>query len=291
MLIHSLHSEFCQYQKTFKNNTPRTIKWFEEIFNYFVTHMEIIHLEQVNRQILMRWFIKGKSEKNWSAKTIRNRMTALSIFFKYCVNEGYLEENPLDKIDKPKVEKYIPSHLKINEAAYILDWLKISTFKSLFQKKRAIAIIAMFLYTGLRLSELMNLKHIDVDFENKTILIKAGKGRKDRSLPMIRRLEVYLKDYLRYRKDEVYFFTSIQKKGIMSSQVIKRLFTKIKKGTEIHIHAHKLRHSFAVQMLEGGCDIYTLSKLLGHSDINTTTIYLTATQTQKKKEAEKHPLY
>lgn len=77
----------------------------------------------------------------------------------------------------------------------------------------------------------------------------------------------------------------------MSYLVVKRLFNRIKQETKIHIHPHKLRHSYAVQMLEGGCDIFTLSKLLGHSDIKTTTIYLTATTAQKKRMAEKHPLY
>ncbi len=255
MLIHPLHSEFCLYQKTFKNNTLKTILWFEEIFKYFTEQMDIIQIHQVNHQVLKPWFIKGKLEKKWSAKTIRNRMTALSIFFKYCVKEGYMEENPILRLDKPRLEKRIPEHLSVEEASYLLEWLKCSKFTYVFEKTRALAIIATFLYTGIRLSELLNLKVSEVRFDEKIIFIKAGKGNKDRTLPMIGRLSDYLNAYGKHRKYSIYFFTSIRKKGTMSPTVIKRLFKRICDKTDSH-NAHKLRHSFAVQMLEGGCDIY-----------------------------------
>jgi site-specific recombinase XerD len=104
-------------------------------------------------------------------------------------------------------------------------------------------------------------------------------------------LKKYLKDRERIQKGNIYFFVSTRKIDGISYQVVKQLFTKISVETKIHCHPHLLRHSFAVQMLEGGCDIFTLSKLLGHSDIKTTTIYLTATDSQKQRQAEKHPLY
>ncbi|MGH1387863.1 tyrosine-type recombinase/integrase [Kordia sp.] len=295
MHINHLHSQFCLEQKTFKNNTPRTIHWLKEVFKYFIKQTNVTSINEINRHIVKQWFIQGQCQKNWSAKTIRTRMSALGLFFQWCVSEKYLDENPIKQLPKPKLEKRIPKHLTLEKASFILEWLKCYNFRYTYERARALAIFATFIYTGIRLQELLNLKFSDVQFEEKIIFIRSGKGNKDRTIPILSRLGKYLKDYVkergRFGTNSVYFFVSIKKDGSMSYQVIKRLFTKTSKQTKIHIYPHLLRHSFAVQMLEGGCDIFTLSKLLGHSDIKTTTIYLTATNAQKQKQIEKHPLY
>lgn len=295
MLISKLHSAFCDYQVTFKNNTPRTISWLKDICIYFTKQTSISHIEEVNLILIKQWFMDGRCIKNWSAKTIRNRMSALSIFFDWCVNENYLEQNPIKQLPKPRLEKRIPKHLTVTEASYIIEWLKCHKFRYAYERTRALAIVTTFLYTGIRLSELLNLKFSDVQFEEKIIFIRSGKGNKDRAIPLIGRLSIYLKKYMverkRIQEDSIYFFVSIKKKDVMSYLVIKRLFSLISEKTKIHVYPHLMRHSYAVQMLEGNCDIFTLSKLLGHSDIKTTTIYLTATHAQKQKQAEKHPLY
>ena len=295
MNIFTLHHQFCLYQKTFKNNTEKTILWLQEIFRYFTCQTGITEIHQVSPCLIEQWFTHGQSEKKWSAKTILNRMSALSLFFDWCVKKDLLEQNPVKLLDKPKLEKRIPKHLSLDKAAFILSWLKCHNWRYNYEKNRAIAIFALFIYSGIRLSELLNLKVCDINLEDNSIFIQCGKGNKDRTIPILGRLRNYLKEYLlerdRFSGDSIYFFVSIKKQGAMSYQVIKRLFEKISKQTEIHVHPHLLRHSFAVLMLEGGCDIFTLSKLLGHSDIKTTTIYLTATMSQKQKQIEKHPLY
>ena len=295
MRISQLHSEFCSFQRTFKNNTPRTISWLQEICKYFTQQNGIEYIHEVNIHVVKRWFIQGKTEKNWAAKTIKTRMSALSLFFEWCVNEKHLNENPIKQLPLPRLEKRIPKHLTIAQASYIIEWIKCRRFRYTYEKSRALAIIAMFIYTGIRLSELLNLKLSEVNFEDNIIFIRSGKGNKDRTIPIIGRLETYLKSYLKQReriqKGNIYFFVSVKKIDGMSYQVVKRLFQQITKDAKIHCYPHLLRHSYAVQMLEGGCDIFTLSKLLGHSDIKTTTIYLTATNSQKQRQAEKHPLY
>ena len=95
MLISQLHSAFCNYQSTFKNNTPRTISWLHDICHYFIKQTHTLHIEDVNIKVIKQWFMEGKITKQWSAKTIRNRMSALSIFFDWCVAEQYLEDNPI----------------------------------------------------------------------------------------------------------------------------------------------------------------------------------------------------
>jgi site-specific recombinase XerD len=292
--ILQLHQEFCQHQIVFKNNTPRTISWFKEVINYFVKQTEIILLEEVTKNVIEDWLIKGKCEKNWSARTIRNRLGNLRLFFKWCVSRGYLEKNPADDIPVPRVESTIPKHLTKEQSTLVLDWAKCYPYHHSYEKQRAVAIFAVFLFTGIRRQELLNLKLNDVNISESVIFIQAGKGRKDRMIPMNAQLKSYLKQYIAVRtqinKYSVHFFVSLICKGQMSGLVIKRLFQKIKEKSGVHIHAHLLRHTFAVLMLEAGCNLFSVSRLLGHSDIKTTTIYLSATVAHLQDQISKHPL-
>lgn len=292
--ILQLHQEFCQYQIVFKNNTPRTIKWFKEVVNYFVKHTGVYHIEEVQQSTVENWLIKGKCEKNWSAKTIRTRLGNLRLFFKWCVLRGHIKENPAKDIPVPKLEFKIPKHLTKEQSTLVLDWAKCYPYYHSYEKQRAVAIIAVFLFTGIRLQELLNLKLNDVNIRENVIFIQAGKGRKDRMIPMNAQLKRYLEQYTAVRsqinKRSVYFFVSLICTGQMSDKVLPRLFKKIKEKSGVHIHAHLLRHTFAVLMLEAGCNLFSVSRLLGHSDIKTTTIYLSATINHLQEQISKHPL-
>ena len=288
------HQEFCQYQVVFKNNTPRTIKWFKEVINYFVKHTGVYHIEDVSQSVIENWLIYGKCEKNWSAKTIRTRLGNLRLFFKWCVFRGYLKENPADDIPVPKLESKIPKHLTKEQSTLVLDCAKCYPYHHSYEKPRAVAILAVFLFTGIRLQELLNLKINDVNVKENILFVQAGKGKKDRMIPINAQLKRYLEQYLavrsRINNRSVYFFVSLICTGQMSGEVIPRLFKKIALKSGVHIHAHLLRHTFAVLMLEAGCNLFSVSRLLGHSDIKTTTIYLSATVAHLQDQVSKHPL-
>jgi len=161
---------------------------------------------------------------------------------------------------------------------------------------RAIAIISTFIYTGIRLQELLNLNIEDVRFEDRSLLVRSGKGNKDRLIPLedalIRILEAYLKDRDRVNREHPRLFVSLTSDRPMRYKAIQRLVEKLREKSGIHFSPHMLRHTFATLMLEGGVDIYALSNMMGHSDIKikTTTIYLTATAAHLHKEIIKHPL-
>ena len=288
------HQEFCQYQVVFKNNTPRTIKWFKEVINYFVKQTEVYNIEEVTQSVIENWLIHGKCEKNWSTKTIRTRLGNVRLFFKWCVARGYLQKNPADDIPVPKLESKIPKHLTKEQSTLILDWAKCYPYYHYYEKPRAVAILAVFLFTGIRLQELLNLKINDVNIKEQVLFIQAGKGKKDRMIPINAQLKKYLEKYIAVRsqinKQSVHFFVSLICTGQMSAEVVPRLLRKIAKKSGIHIHAHLLRHTFAVLMLEAGCNLFSVSRLLGHSDIKTTTIYLSATVHHLQDQVSKHPL-
>ncbi len=292
--ILQLHQEFCQYQVVFKNNTPRTIKWFKEVIGYFVKHTEVNYLHEINQETVEQWLINGKCERNWSSKTIRTRLGNLRLFFKWCVQRDHIKENPADGIPVPKLESKIPKHLSKDKSSLIMDWAKCYPYYHSYEKPRAVAILATFLFTGIRLQELLNLKLHDVNIKESTLFIESGKGRKDRMIPINAQLKRYLENYVairsRINNKSVYFFVSLISTGKMNDLVINRLFKKIEDKSGIHIHAHLLRHTFAVLMLEAGCNLFSVSRLLGHSDIKTTTIYLSATVAHLQDQVSKHPL-
>jgi len=292
--IEKLHHQFCQYSLTFKGNTPRTIKWFKEDFRWFIRFSGITEIEALTKQSIESWIIKGKLEKNWSIRTIRLRIQSLGLFLDWCVNEQIVKENPCKRIPLPKLPKSLPKSLTEDQAGKLLDWVQNYPFSYKFERLRAIAIISTFIYTGIRASELMNLKVSDVDMENKTLFVRLGKCGKDRLIPLhpslIEVLTDYLKDRQRLKKCCPYFFTSLTSDAKMGESVVKRLVEKLRIKSGIYFYPHLLRHTFATLMLEGGCNLYALSKMMGHSDIKTTTIYLGASKAHLQEQIVMHPI-
>lgn len=134
----------------------------------------------------------------------------------------------------------------------------------------------------------------DVQFAERRVFVRSGKGEKDRFIPMNPDLVHYLRCYLDARDQRQwncpFFFASVKADRRMGEKTIPRLVSKLRDASGIYFSAHMLRHTFATLMLEGGADIFAISKMMGHSDIKTTTIYLSATTSHLISEIEKHPL-
>jgi site-specific recombinase XerD len=181
-----------------------------------------------------------------------------------------------------------------DQASALIEYAKNLPTKYLFYKIRWIAIISTFIYTWVRFSELRMLKMSDVDLKNRTLFVKNWKGSKDRIIAMpiglIASLEKYLKDRERLNKKCIYFFTSSKSDSAMCYNSLRRYITKLKQYSWISFYAHKLRRTFATLMLEGGCDLYALSKMMWHSDIRTTERYLEASVNHLHRQVNKHPL-
>ena len=141
---------------------------------------------------------------------------------------------------------------------------------------------------------MLKLKYTDIDLENLSIFVNQGKGGKDRIIPICSTLAQSLKRYLeerkRLNKTCPEFFASLNRNCGFTDIGLRRLVFKIREASGIKFTVHKLRHTFATLMLEGGCDIFSLSKMMGHSDIKTTTIYLSASANHLRSQMIKHPL-
>jgi site-specific recombinase XerD len=210
-----LHQLFCDYASTFKNNSPRTIIAYENSFRRFLDLSEIGDVRDISQIAIEQFILEGKKRFDWSPKTIRNHLQYLSSFLDWCVRRNLLEENIVKFIERPKLPKRLPRSLSRQQAMDLILWTRNYNYYYQFERSRATAIIATFIFTGIRLRELYNLELVDIDLKHgKTMLIRQGKGSKDRIIPLNKRLIDILSLYLRKRtalgRETHYFFTALR---------------------------------------------------------------------------------
>lgn len=216
-------------------------------------------------------------------------ISSIKSFYKYEMIKGNVCENISNVLIIPKFKKSIPDILSIEEVDKLLDIEVIDHISA-----RNKAMLELMYASGLRVTELINLKPNDVDLENNTVRT-MGKGKKERIIPIGDYATVAVKNYLyNYRPDNKkcdYLFLNnhynqITRQGFF--KVMKKLL--LEKGINIKFSPHTLRHSFASHMLSNGADLRTIQELLGHSNISTTEIYLYVNSKEIRKNYDNaHP--
>lgn len=292
--LSELADTYLQYCAVIRNYMPLTVQSYQTTFNVFLKEVKATYPQDLSLKVIEAFFFNGRINRNWSSVTFRSYTKNLNTFMKWLIKEDYIKENFIALLEKPRIEHKIPRTLSREQAMKLLEYSFNMSYPYRLCKYRNRAMIAIMLMAGLRRKEVLNLKLNEVSIENGSIFITQGKGGKDRIIPINSRLKILLSEYLQQRqkfsKTCVYFFVSIQNDNQLGNSGIKKLVEMLKKRTKIDFSAHTLRHAFARLMLEGGCDIYTLSKLMGHSKITTTTIYLSCSNQQMTKSVEMHSL-
>jgi site-specific recombinase XerD len=196
---------------------------------------------------------------NLSVNSSRLCYASIRFFFTNILNKPF----STDEIPIKKKEKTLPKVLSKQQIKLLLNETKNLKHK---------LIIEMLYSTGLRLQELINLKRTDIDFDNNTLFVRKGKGKKDRITIISENIKLdLLKYYSQYSFKTDYVFEG--RKGKYSKKSVQLILYNASKKLKFRIHPHMLRHSFATHLLEQGVDIRIIQKLLGHSDLNTTEIY------------------
>jgi site-specific recombinase XerD len=294
MDIQLLILKFIDYSTFMRGHTKDTIRKYRGTVRYYCKFSGIQSIREVNNKNVREFFIYGRVQKNWSARTFVTYYHDLIVFFRWCVTNGYLSENPIIGIELPKLEKRLPQVVTRQGAMKLLEIIYNYPYDYKYLRYRNHAIFATFIFAGLRKSELLNLKFSDVDIANLSIFVRQGKGSKDRILPISFALAQSLKAYLierqRLGKTCEYFFASLNRNSGFTEIGLKRLVVKIREASGIFFTAHTLRHTFATLMIESGCDIFNLSVMMGHSDIKTTSIYLHSTVEFLRSKINNHPL-
>ena len=294
MDIEILLQKFCDYSVSIRGYSKDTVRRYKYVIKAFCKFVGVSEIGQVTNENVRNLFYFGRTKKKWSVNTFIVYHKTLLVFFRWCMKQGYLNSNPIIDIEVPKLEKRLPVHLTKQTALRLLEIVYNYPYEYSFLRYRNHAIFSTFIFAGLRKQELLNLKFTDIDLDNLTLFIRQGKGNKDRIVPISYTLAQSLKRYReerkRLNKTNPEFFSSLRGNIGFTDNGLKKLVDQIRETSRTKFTIHKLRHSFAVLMLEGGVDIYSLSKLMGHSDIRTTTIYLSASAEHLRLQMTKHPM-
>lgn len=238
-------------------------------------------------------YLKHLDKENLNSKTISRNISSLKTFFKYMNITNKMNDNPMDKIELPKITKSIPDVLTIDEIDLLMNINVIDAFTA-----RNKAMLELVYGAGLRVSELVNLNINDIDLEEDLVRM-IGKGNKERIVPIgdyaHEAIIIYLNEYrnLLVKPGKICDKLFLNNHGIgMTRQGFFKILNKLalEKGIKKDISPHTLRHSFASHLLDNGADLKSIQEMLGHSNLATTGIYThVATNKLRENYDESHP--
>lgn len=274
-----LVSEFLNYIRN-KNYSLNTIISYINDLYYFHEFVKM-DFDKVKYDDIRDYleYLNLKKEKSTS---VSRKISSLKSFYKFLYKNDYMDKKdyPLVKVTYPKKEKKLPKFLYYNDLLEIIN--ESSKDKDGVRDR---LIIEMLYATGVRVSELVNIKLNDIDFNNKRIIV-CGKGNKERIVYYGDYAEEVLNKYLKthVRKNNNYLFLNSKGEQITDGgirYIIDNIMKKL--SIKIHVTPHVLRHTFATDMLNNGCDIKVVQELLGHSSLKATEIYTHVTNEHLKE--------
>ncbi len=287
--------EYLSYLKVSLNYSPHTITSYENDLKQFENFLTLtfgkddFDLNDLELTIL-KSFVAGLFDEDYSNRSISRKISLLKSFFKYLAKKKYIKKNVASTLIFPKLDKKLPSYLTESEAEKLFEPEQTEDRKPLDA-----AILELFYSTGIRLSELINLKISNINFSIKTIKV-FGKGSKERIVPFGKNAELSINEYLKIRpvpaegNSDILFLSSNGNK--LYPMQVNRITKKSLEGvTELKKKSpHILRHTFASHLLDKGADIRAVKDLLGHESLSTTQVYThISPEKLKKVYKQSHP--
>lgn len=271
--------EYLTLVKVEKNLSENSISSYETDLKKLIVFLKkekISDLNNVKYTNLTKFFEEQRQE-GINSSTVSRYSSSIKGFFLFLSQHGYIEKNPALNLQSTKKARELPSVLSFEEIDRILKMPVIKNKLGLRDK----AILELLYSSGLRVSELLNLKISDLFFDDEVIRV-IGKGSKQRIVPIGSSAIKWINEYLinvrpllqkRMNSENIIFLNSRGTK--LSRMAIWKIVKKYCEKAEIEkeVHPHTLRHSFATHLLEGGADLRAVQEMLGHSDISTTQIY------------------
>lgn len=284
-MVQTYVQQFKQYLKIERNASLHTIKGYTQDINGFILFMQregIEAFEGVDQQAI-RLYLTDLYHKQLSKRSVSRKISALRTFYKFLERENVVISNPFMSTSLPKPNKTIPGFFYEEEMEQLFGISDLETPVG----QRNQAILELFYATGIRVSECQAITLDHIDFTIGTILV-TGKGNKERYIPFGKYAAHALREYIedgrkkllkKSRLNTNHLF--LNARGLpLTTRGIRLILEKLVNDTAlfVHIHPHKIRHTFATHMLNEGADLRVVQELLGHDNLSSTQIYTHVTK-------------
>jgi integrase/recombinase XerC len=277
--------DYIQYEKRYSPNTVSAYRNdLNQFFSFLQLQYNITDIRDVTHPMIRSWLVSLMEEKI-SPRSVNRKLTTLKSFYKFLLREGNVSSNPMRKIISPRTSKKLPSFVEKEKMEMLFE--KIN-FGEGFPGLRNRLILEILYATGMRLSELINLKETDIDFHQSTLKV-LGKRNKERLIPFSNKFAILLKIYLHEKKfwlenaestiatgtpDEFWLIVTDNGRKAYPRFIYRAVTKYLSQVTTLQkISPHVLRHTFATHLLNNGAELNAVKELLGHASLSATQVY------------------
>ncbi len=273
-----LNQSFFRYLEFEKRFSRHTIVAYQNDLDQYAAYInsqfELDDLNQISHTFIRSWIV-SMMDTGIKSKSINRKISSLKTYYKFLQREGIIAQSPMQKIISPKTPKRLPQFVEQSQMENLLDEVD---FENTFEGYRDRLILEVFYATGIRVSELVNLKSANVD-TSRMFLKVLGKRNKERIIPISAELLTTIDQYNRFKEQEglinsEYFFVRNNGEAMYTKKVYRMVNSELSKVTSIQKKSpHVLRHTFATHMLNNGADLNAIKEILGHSSLAATQVY------------------
>lgn len=267
--------DHLKFEKRYSQNTVLAYQNdLEQFFTYVISQFEGPTIEQITPSWVRSWLAELKGD-DLTSKSINRKISSLKSFFKFLMKNGQLLQTPMTTVVSPKISKRLPSFVEEKDMEALF---KYGIFTDDWDGRTEKIVLALFYNTGMRLSELINLKESQVDLSYQQVKV-MGKGNKERIIPLSKEMMADLQVYLAEKHKEFgtevsVVFISGKGKPLQPRSIYTFVNKHLAEFTTINKKSpHILRHSFATHLMNNGADLNAVKELLGHSSLAATQIY------------------
>jgi len=267
---------YLTYLTFTKRYSPNTVGAYrndlEQFSNFLLGINPGARIEHTSSKEIREWVLY-LIENKITPRSVNRKITSLKSFFKYLLQKDIIDKTPLVKIDSLKTEKKLPVFIKNKETEFLFDEID---FGKGYENSRNKIILELLYISGIRLSELINLKETDIDFKNNTVKV-TGKRNKQRVIPLTNNFLGKIKGYMEEKQSSFsnsYLFVTGKGENLYP-KLVYRLVNKYLSlvSTQKKKSPHVLRHTFASHMLNNGADLNAIKEILGHTNLAATEVY------------------
>lgn len=282
--------EYLKSERCYSNYT--VINYMNDIneFRGFLKDNSFGDVFHISPTIARYYLTFMNRQLNYKPTSVSRKLSSIRSFYKYLMSRELCDNNYFTEVNAPKQDKTLPKYLFEEEIDNLIDSIDVSTALG----RRNHALIELMYATGMRVSEVCSIKLQDIDYYSNSVIV-MGKGSKERYLPIYEKAKAAILDYIEFGRNELLkrnkkevpdtLFLNF-KGGSLTPRGVRNIIDEIteKTASNLKIHPHMIRHSFATSLLNNGADLRTVQELLGHVNLSTTQIY-THVSMEKLKEA------